>query len=171
MCVVYVYTCVLSLYPSSVLIWITFQFTEHQQQRESYGKVWPISMCHERRWLWILTPKWLSYWSFLLLASLPVAFPYKVRSLLCPCANLVKTWNVNNALKNKIRRMSILIYEANHVLPKIAFFVDTTTALCSYHRALGKFCWIKPPSFIAKTSWRDLQQHLAGLEFEWLAIC
>ena len=81
--------------------WSLLEGQEHQQQRESYGKVWPISMCHERRWLWILTPKWLSYWSFLLLASLPVAFPYKVRSLLCPCANLVKTSNVNNALKNK----------------------------------------------------------------------
>ena len=44
----------------------------------------------------------LLHWSFLLLASsLPVAFPYKVRSLLCPCANLVKTSNLNNALKNK----------------------------------------------------------------------
>ena len=63
--------------------------------------------------------------------------------------------------------MSILIYEVKHVMPKIAFFggVDTTA------KALGQFCWIKPPSFIAKTSWRDLQQHLAGLEFEWLAIC
>ena len=37
--------------------------------------------------------------------------------------------------------MSILIYEAKHVMPKIAFFggVDTT-ALCVLTKALGQFC-------------------------------